>query len=109
MGRVSVVARASDCHLEKSGFISLLVPLSKALYHACFICGQRFKWWSRRPKLTLSAISGIKPIIYIFLHWKITRNLKSTTDDSITDNILRVTGAITSDVTAISSAAIWWD
>ena len=41
--------------------------LSKALYHTCFICGQRCKWWSRRPKLTLSVISDVKPIIYIYI------------------------------------------
>ena len=40
--------------------------LSKALYHACFICGQRCKWWSRWPKLTLSVISDVTPIIYLF-------------------------------------------
>ena len=39
--------------------------LSKALYHTCFTCGQRCKWWSRRPKLTSSVISDVKPIIYI--------------------------------------------
>ena len=42
-----------------------LVPLSKVLYHTCFICGQRCKWWSRPPKLTLSVISDVKPIIYV--------------------------------------------
>ena len=47
-----------------------LVPLSKALYHTCFICGQRCKWWSRRPKLTSSVISDVKPIIYIFFFFK---------------------------------------
>ena len=46
--------------MRKSAFISHLVPLSKALYHACFICGQRCKWWSSRPKLTLSVISDAK-------------------------------------------------
>ena len=51
-----------------AGFESRLVLLSKALYHTCFICGQRCKWWSRRPKLTLSVISDVKPIIYI-LHF----------------------------------------
>ena len=44
-----------------------LVPLSKALYHTCFICGQRCKYWSRRPKLTSSVISDVKHIIYILL------------------------------------------
>ena len=43
-----------------------LVPLCKALYHTCFICGQRCKCWSCLPKLTLSVISNVKPIIYIF-------------------------------------------
>ena len=43
-----------------------LVPLSKALYHTCFIFGQRCKWWSCRLKWTLSAISDVKPIIYIY-------------------------------------------
>ena len=38
-----------------------------ALYHTCFICGQRCKCWSHRPKLTSSMISDVKPIIYIFL------------------------------------------
>ena len=31
-----------------------------------FICGQRCKWWSHRPKLTSSVISDVKLIIYIF-------------------------------------------
>ena len=48
-----------------AGFEPRLVPLSKALYHTCFICGQRCKWWSRWPKLTSSVISDVKPIIYI--------------------------------------------
>ena len=51
-----------------AGFESRLVLLSKALYHTCFICGQRCKWWSRRPKLTSSVISDVKPITYI-LHF----------------------------------------
>ena len=42
------------------------MPLSKTLYHTCFICGQRCKCWSRLPKLTSSVISDVKPIIYIF-------------------------------------------
>ena len=50
-----------------AGFEPRLVLLSKALYHTCFICGQRCKFWSRRPKLTLSVISDVKLIIYIFL------------------------------------------
>ena len=37
-----------------------------------FICGQRCKWWSHRPKLTSSVISDVKLIIYIFLHFKCT-------------------------------------
>ena len=45
-----------------------LVPLSKVLYHTCFISGQRFKCWSRRPKLTSSVISDVKPIIYIYIY-----------------------------------------
>ena len=51
-----------------------LVPLSKVLYHTCFICGQRCKWWSRQPKLTSSVISDMKPIIYIyrFCCWTLT-------------------------------------
>ena len=48
-----------------AGFEPRLVPLSKALYHTCFICGQRCKWWSRLPKLTSLVISDVKPIIYI--------------------------------------------
>ena len=43
------------------------VSLSKVVYHTCFICGQRCKCWSRQLKLTLSVISGVKPIIYIFV------------------------------------------
>ena len=35
------------------------MPLSKAPYHTCFICGHRCKCWSFRPKLTSSAISDI--------------------------------------------------
>ena len=38
-GRVSLAARASRLSHGNSGFIFRLVPLSKALYHACFICG----------------------------------------------------------------------
>ena len=47
----------------RSGFVSRLVFLSKALYHACFICEQRCRWWSRRPKLTSLVILNIKPLI----------------------------------------------
>ena len=50
-----------------AGLEPRLVPLSKALYHTCFICGQRCKRWSRRPKLTSSVISDVKPIIYIYI------------------------------------------
>ena len=42
-----------------------LVPLSRALYHTCFIYGQRCKCWSRRPKLISSVISDVKLVIYI--------------------------------------------
>ena len=66
-GRVSPVARALDCHAEKSEFLPWLVLLAKALYHACFICGQTRRWWSCRPKLTSSVISDVKPIIYIYI------------------------------------------
>ena len=52
-----------------AGFEPRLMPLSKALYHTCFICGQRCKWWSRRPKLTSSVISDVKPMLhFFFLH-----------------------------------------
>ena len=43
-----------------------LVPLSKALYHNCFICGQRCKWWSHWPNLTSSVISDIYSYIFTF-------------------------------------------
>ena len=43
-----------------------LVPLSKALYPTCFIHGQECKSWSCRPKLTLSMILNVEPIIYIY-------------------------------------------
>ena len=46
------------------GLYSWLVPLSKGLYHTCFIRGQGCKRSSRRLKLTLSVISDVKPIIY---------------------------------------------
>ena len=49
------------------------LPLSKALYHTCFICGQRCKCWSRRLKLTSSVISDVKPIIYIYIYIYILR------------------------------------
>ena len=54
-----------------------LVPLSKALYHACFICGQRCKWCSRWLKLTLSVISDVKPIVYIFYIITVTITITS--------------------------------
>ena len=53
-------------YCRKSGFLSRLVLLSEALYHACFMSGQRCNWWSRRPKLTSLVISDVKRIIYIF-------------------------------------------
>ena len=58
------------------------MPLSKALYHASFICRQRCKWWSRRPKLTSSLISDVKPIIYILhLHFlKVATEMAEQTD-----------------------------
>ena len=45
------------------------VPLSKALYHTCFIRKQGSNWWCYRPKLTWSVILDIKPVVYIFLHF----------------------------------------
>ena len=42
------------------------VPLSKTLYHTCFSRRQRWKWWSRLPKLTSRVIWDIKFIIYFF-------------------------------------------
>ena len=35
------------------------MPLNKVLCHTCFVCGQRCKCWSHRPKLTLSVISDV--------------------------------------------------
>ena len=67
-GRVSVVARASDSNQKKWVRIQL-VPLSKALYHTCFICGWICKWWAHRWKLTSSVISHIKPIVYIYIYF----------------------------------------
>ena len=64
--RASLVTRVMDCHAKKVGSFRGLCILSKALYHACFICGQSCKWWSHRPKLTSSVISDVTPIIYIF-------------------------------------------
>ena len=49
------------------GLYPRLVPLSKALYHTCFIRGQGCEWWSRRRKLPSSVISDVKPIIYIYI------------------------------------------
>ena len=61
------LAIASLCGSHNvAGFESRLVLLSKALYHTCFICGQRCKLWSRRPKLTSLVISDVKPITYSF-------------------------------------------
>ena len=65
------------------GFEPWLLPLSKALYHTCFICGQRCKWWSRRPKLTSSVISDVKPIIYICLPF-----LQLGSSNSFTNSLL---------------------
>ena len=42
---------------------------SKALYHTCFICGQRCECWSRRRNWTWSVISDVKPIIYIYIFY----------------------------------------
>ena len=56
-----VVRQLLPCMFEPQ-----FVPLSKALYHNCFINGQRCKCWSRRPKLTSLVISDIKPTTYIF-------------------------------------------
>ena len=53
-----------DCIVLHCGFVPRLVPLSKVLYHSCFIRGQRCICWSCRLKLTLSVISDVKPIIY---------------------------------------------
>ena len=64
----------------KLSFEPRLVPLNKALYHTCFICGQRCKWWSRRPKLTSSVISDIKPIIYILLFFNFIKLQASERD-----------------------------
>ena len=61
----SLVVRASDCHRGKSWFVSRLVLLSKALYHACFIWEQRCKWWSCLPKVTSWVITDVKSMIYI--------------------------------------------
>ena len=44
-----------------------LAPTSKVLHHTCFIGGQGCKWRSRRPKPTLSVISDVEHIIYIYL------------------------------------------
>ena len=69
MGQCVGLAIASLCgNYYVAGFESRLALLSKALYHTCFICGQRCKRWFRRPKLTSSVISDVKPIIYI-LHF----------------------------------------
>ena len=39
--------------------------LSRLLHH-----GQERNWWSHRSKLTLSVITGIKPMTYFFFHTK---------------------------------------
>ena len=54
------------------------MPLSKALYHTCFILGQRCKWWSHPPKLTLWVISNVKPISYIFCIYRCTSHRYDT-------------------------------
>ena len=43
-----------------------LVPSSKALYHTCFICGQRCKWSSHQLKWASSVISNAKLINFLF-------------------------------------------
>ena len=45
------------------------MPLSKGLYHTCFIRGQRCKWWSHLLKLTSSVITDVKPIIYSYIFY----------------------------------------
>ena len=49
------------------GFRIPVVPLSKVLYHTCFVSGQRCKYWSRQPKLTSSVSSDVKPFTFTFL------------------------------------------
>ena len=55
------------------------VPLSKVIYHTCFICEQRCKCWSHRLKLTSLVISDVKPIIYIYFlfYFRFTLNVVS--------------------------------
>ena len=67
-GRVSLAAWALDSQLERVG-LNPTCALSRALYHTCFICGQRCKRWFRQPKLTPSVISDVKSIIYIFIFY----------------------------------------
>ena len=62
-------------------YFFLLIALSplfriihKAPYHTCFISGLGRKWWSHHPKLTLSVISKVLPIIYIFT-WRLKVSL----------------------------------
>ena len=52
------------CFILNLNYTLLHLRLSKALYHTFFVAEQRCKW-SRQPKLTLSAISDVKFIIYI--------------------------------------------
>ena len=37
-------------------------------YHICWMCEQRCKCWSHRPKMTSSVISDVTPIIYIYIY-----------------------------------------
>ena len=43
-----------------------LAPISRVLYHTCFIREQVCRWWSCWLKLTLLVISDVRPILYIF-------------------------------------------
>ena len=69
-GRVRPAANPSNSQSEKVDS-NPVCALSKALYHTCFISGQRCKLWSRRPKLTSSVISDVRSTIYIFLTTKV--------------------------------------
>ena len=64
----NITASYHNFSRDVAQFEPRLVPISKALYHTCFICGQRCKWWSHRPKLTSSVISDVKAIIYICIY-----------------------------------------
>ena len=74
-----VVRQSSRCVYRTPGF----VPLSKALYHTCFICGQRCTRWSRRSKLTSSVTSDVKPIIYIYIYSIFVKILQLTEVTSV--------------------------